>query len=82
MAHTPRSHDEKRPHPSLLPLGTKIGMLTPAGMAEGTVSSHDEGGWIYFNWTKRPPGQQLPGWGRSTHVINLSAAEKDAAHVA
>lgn len=71
--HSDRRADETRRHISLLPNGTKFGYNTPQGTAYGSVGSCDEGGWIYPDWTFRPPGSYLPGWLRSTQVFKVEA---------
>lgn len=67
MAHTPRRKNDKRPHPHIFPVGTRIGIGTTNGIVNGRVTHVDEGGWIYASWEQQGP----PPWLRATQVFKL-----------
>jgi hypothetical protein len=70
--HSPRRQGETRPHIVLYPPGTKVKYQTVHGPAYATVSSVDEGGWIYPIWVHKPTKcLNLPNWFRSTQVQKL-----------
>lgn len=67
MANTPMRGNELRKHTHLLPVGTRIGIHHNGGIIEGSIYSHDQGGWIYVTWKSGGVNSFL----RSTQVFPL-----------
>ena len=74
MAHTERQDTDGRSHPLLYPEGSTVAMRGFDGkLVYGTVTSTDDGGWIYVTWKNSDwRGNPMPGYLRSTHAILIS----------